>query len=306
MTPKEEMEAWLAELKALNYSPHTISAYRFDVNEFIESLAGERVQFENVGRNDVRAYLSSVAERGTKGTSLQRKAASLRAFFKHLLRTGKVKSNPMALIGRPSNLEKRLPRIMSEEQVAKLLTLPDPTRPTGIRDRAILELFYDSGIRMNELINLKPEDIDFKENTLKVLGKGSKERIVPFGSTARAAMQLYLAIRPMLSACSNGGVKVFFLSQRGLRLGAKTIDDMCQRYMKQIPGIRQMSAHVLRHSFATHLMNRGADIRAIQELLGHVDLSTTAIYTHTSTEQMKGVYKECFPRALTAPKRRRK
>jgi len=273
-----------------NYSPHTILNYRLDLEGF-RKFIGE-VGLEKIDYLALRKYLAYLKENNLGNRSIGRHLSTLRSFFRFLTREGYIKANPIIILSSPK-LDKHLPQFMTEEETAKLIesAFPkDDKDERGLRDRAILETFYSCGIRISELVGLSQQDVDFIGGIVKVFGKGKKERIVPIGETALGAIRKYLHRRKK----QNDAV---FLNKNGSRITTRGVRDIVEKYIK-VAGIRQgISAHTLRHSFATHLLNRGADLRTVQELLGHANLSTTQIYTHLTTERLKTVYDKAHPHA---------
>lgn len=285
-----------------NYSPHTIAAYEDDLRQFSVFLkkhfSDRPHSIRDIDHITIRLFLGDCIEQGFAKRSIARKLACLRSFFKYLKRTNAVEVNPAAAVSSP-RLEKRLPLYLDEESVARLMQQPDCSTTIGKRDAAILELFYSTGIRLGELINLRMGDIDFYGETVRVTGKGSKDRIVPFGGPARDAMKRYLVSREeLLPKDAPGDVaETLFLSQRGKRLNPKGVNVLVNEYIGRVSEIAKKSPHILRHSFATHLLNHGADLRAVKELLGHESLSTTQIYTHVSVDRLKKIYLQAHPKA---------
>ncbi|PKM47632.1 MAG: tyrosine recombinase XerD [Firmicutes bacterium HGW-Firmicutes-8] len=284
-----------------NASPRTIESYQNDIWQFIDFLAGElktpgeKIRPHQVDRLIVRKHLALLQRSGLKKTSIARKMASLRAFFRYLSREEILTENPLLMVSTPK-LEKRLPEPLSQDGAWALVQAPDISTPAGLRDRAILEVLYSSGLRVSELVGLDPGDIDLSLGYARVMGKGSKERIVPVGSYAIKALTMYLAGgRPALGGKRDA--KPLFLNKNGGRLTARSVRNIVDKYVKQISIQRKVSPHTLRHSFATHLLDGGADLRSVQELLGHVKMSTTQIYTHVSKERLLSVYEKTHPRA---------
>lgn len=270
-----------------NYSPHTRLNYGLDLKEF--SGFAKDLPVEKVDYLTLRRYLASMREKQYKPRTLARKLSSLRSFFKFLQREGYVKNNPSSLMMTPK-LDKKLPQFLTEGEVTKLLEAPLGDAEAGLRDRAILETLYSTGIRVSELVGLNTDSIDFISNIVKVLGKGKKERLVPIGDRALRAIREYLDKREKSE-------RALFLNKSGTRLSDRSIRNITNKYIRLTALRESVSPHTLRHSFATHLLNRGADLRAVQELLGHVNLSTTQIYTHMTTEKIKSVYEKAHPRA---------
>ena len=270
-----------------NYSKHTILNYRLDLEGFNKFLGDSSL--EKVDYLFLRKYLSILKERNLKTATTARRLSSLRSFFKFLTREGLLKTNPIISLSSPKQ-EKRLPLFLTEEEVARLIESAHPKDERGLRDRAVLETFYSTGMRISELVGLNTQDIDFIGGIAKVMGKGRKERILPIGEQAINAIRAYLEKRKWQ-------IDALFLNKSGKRITDRGIRDVVRKYLR-IASIKQgVSPHTLRHSFATHLLNRGADLRSVQELLGHVNLSTTQIYTHLTTDRLKSVYDKAHPRA---------
>jgi len=270
-----------------DYSKHTILNYRLDLDDFRKFLGEAAI--EKVDYLTLRKYLAHLKEKNLGSKTVSRHLSALRSFFKFLIREGYLKTNPILTVSSPK-LEKHLPRVLTEEEVFKLIEASLPKDEQGLRDRAILEIFYSCGLRISELVGLNIDDIDFIGGIIKVRGKGKKERISPIGDKAIGALRAYLDKRKRQSG-------VIFLNKRGTRISARGVRDIFSKYMR-ISQIKQgASPHTLRHSFATHLLNRGADLRTVQELLGHANLATTQIYTHLTTEKLKSVYDKAHPRA---------
>ena len=274
-----------------NYSDHTIRAYLNDLDEFYSFLESREIELANVRPVDLNLYLLSLYNKNSKST-VSRKLTTLRSFFTFLVRKEVIEANPAKLIPLPKN-EKKQPVFLSVDEAFLLIQL---IKDDGIllnRDKAILELLYSSGLRVSELSNIKILDIDRSQNVIKVSGKGGKERIVPFGSKADEALTEYLKSRSELKPKED----YLFLNNRGTRLTTRSIDRVVKKY-GILSGIsKKISPHSLRHSFATHLLGSGADLRSIQELLGHSSLSTTQKYTHTSIEELMRIYDKTHPRA---------
>ena len=270
-----------------NASVHTILNYRLDLKVFAVFL--KEVPVEKVDYLFLRKYLAHLKEQQLASRSIGRKLSSIRSFFKFLVREGFIKTNPTDMIQSPK-LEKLLPKFLTEEDMTRLIEAPSLDTLLGLRDRAILETLYSTGMRISELVSLKHDYVDFIGGTLKVLGKGKKERMLPIGDRALRAIRNYLK---KLSVSSD----IIFLNKNKKPLGARGIRKMIDKYILKASIANHISPHTLRHSFATHLLNRGADLRSVQELLGHANLSTTQIYTHLTTEKLKSVYEKAHPRA---------
>lgn len=270
-----------------NYSKHTILNYTLDLEEFFKF--GQETPVEKIDYLFLRRYLAQLKTKQYRPRSLARKLSALRSFFKFLEREGLVKNNPTTLLMSPK-LDKPLPKFLSEEEMVSLVDAPALDQLSGKRDHAILETLYSTGIRVSELVGLNIEDIDFISNIVKVAGKGKKERLVPIGNRALESIHDYMGTRKQKS-------NIVFLNKNGTRLSARSVCNITHKYIQSLSIEKKVSPHVLRHSFATHLLNRGADLRSVQELLGHVNLSTTQIYTHVGTERLKKVYDQAHPRA---------
>jgi integrase/recombinase XerC len=270
-----------------NYSAHTILNYKLDLEDF-RNFLGEAA-LEKIDYLLLRKYLALLKEKNLSNRTVNRHLSSLRSFFRFLTRESLIKANPILSLSSPKQ-EKYLPSFLTEEEVAKLIDSVIPKDERGLRDRAILETFYSTGIRISELANLSKEDFDFIGGIVKVMGKGKKERIVPIGDKAISAIREYLDKRKKQT-------DAIFLNKNGEAITTRGIRNIVGKYIR-LAGIKQgVSPHTLRHSFATHLLNRGADLRSVQELLGHANLSTTQIYTHLTTDKLKSVYDKAHPRA---------
>jgi len=270
-----------------NYSPYTVLNYRLDLEGF-KGFLGETL-LENVDYLTLRKYLAMVKEKNLSVRTIARHLSTLRSFFKFLTREGHLKTNPTLSLSSPKQ-EKHLPVFLTEDEATKLIEAVVAKDERALRDKAVLETFYSTGIRISELAGLKVDDIDFIGSIIKVLGKGRKERIVPIGEHAIKAIRAYLEKRKKQS-------EALFLNKSGKRMTVRGIRNLVQKYVLIASMKHGISPHTLRHSFATHLLNRGADLRSVQELLGHVNLSTTQIYTHLTTERLKSVYDKAHPRA---------
>lgn len=284
-----------------NFSSHTIAAYGRDLAQFRSYLQRKFPktlrQPDSIEREMIRFYLGTMLDGGMSRKSVIRKISALRSFFKFAVRRKLLSSNPVSNVVTPK-AEKKLPSFLDERAAEALMNLPNAETPCGARDAAILELLYGTGMRRGELVALDMDDFDFAERTVKVLGKGNKERIVPFGKRAQHALEQYRRRRDQLAAAEGGPrTGAFFLTPKGKRLYATGVNSIVQKYLKEVSDIKQQSPHVLRHTFATHLLDRGADLVAVKELLGHESLSTTQIYTHMTSERLKKVYRQAHPKA---------
>ncbi len=283
-------------------APRTLRAYRVDLREF-ERFCRERLDLDpasplpvaTLEADDLRAYLAS-RHGALAPSSLARKLAALRSFFRWTLRRKLCEQNPAAALHAP-RLPRRLPRFLDEEDAAALMDAPDAASVAGLRDRALLELAYGSGLRAGELAALELHQIDLTERSLRVVGKGGKERVLPMGRAAALALRRYLACRDQCRV-EGGGVhpSALFLNLRGGRLSTRSIRSLVKRHAQRAGILKDVSPHALRHSFATHLLDHGADLRGIQELLGHSSLSTTQRYTHVGLERLLRAYDAAHPR----------
>lgn len=281
------------------YSENTVAAYHRDLDQFFifyaEYANQVPVEIGTVGKVAIRHYLGMLTESGLEISSVSRKLASLKAFFKFAARQGYVESNPAALILSPKT-KKRLPVVLSEDEVTHAMQLPDEDTLVGKRNRAILELFYSTGIRLGELLSLNIGDLNFSRLTLRVFGKGSKERIVPFGKKAEQAVNAYLDRRKIEQGPLTLNAPLF-ISSRGGRISRPSVQKLITGLLHSVSEQEHLSPHVLRHSFASHLLDHGADLNAVKDLLGHNSLSTTQLYTHIKIGKMKEVYQQAHPHA---------
>ena len=290
---------WLPDYLAVllverGLAPNSVAAYRGDLASFGRWLARDDCAIEACDRARLRRYLTAVRGRGLSARSAARALASLRGFFRYLLERGAMTVDPTLELESP-RLLRVLPNYLSAEEVDALLAAPDVTRPLGLRDRAMLETLYATGLRVSELVSLRVGQMRLDPGYVRVLGKGSKERIVPVGSQARAWVARYLEhARTVLDKRRDDAL---FLSVRGAALTRQTFWQLIKRYGKVAGITRHLSPHTLRHSFATHLLEHGADLRAVQAMLGHADISTTEIYTHVTRERLRSLYDEKHPRA---------
>lgn len=281
-------------------SEHTVRAYARDIVQFAQFLEGRypSLSWAEVEPSTIRAFLAELHRLAMSPRSVERKVAALRAFFKYLQAQSVVKTNPAQAVGTPRH-DQQLPRVLTQTDVERLLTAPAGDDPLSVRDRAVLELLYATGMRVGELAQLHLQDIDFAQNTIRVMGKGNKMRLVLFGRAAHEALNEYLSrARPILLAKGKAPDEGWlFLNRRGNRLTDRSVRRIVDRYVGAGGDDFKPSPHSLRHSFATHLLDSGADLRTVQELLGHAQLTTTQIYTHVSRERLKEVYRKAHPRA---------
>jgi integrase/recombinase XerC len=279
-------------------SPHTIDAYFSDLEQFVDYLLREGyASFQDVNHVAVRTFMGRLARDLTKKT-IARKISALRSFYNYLRREKIVQHNPASQVSLPK-LERRLPNFLYLDMVERLLAAPDCSTTLGLRDRALLEVLYASGIRVSECVGLNVSDLDLSVGAALVFGKGAKERWVLLGSHALSALDLYLKnARPLLWQQGKGeGKEALFLNKIGTRLSERSVRRIVDKYVEQIAGMQNISPHTLRHTFATHLLDGGADLRTVQELLGHSSLSSTQVYTHTTRERLERVYTAAHPRA---------
>ena len=272
--------------------------YRIDLSQFVEFIRGKHLSaWTQVGVNEIRAYLAYLTGLGLARTTIARKIAALRSFFKYLTLQGVVEQNPLHNLRTPK-CPKKLPGFLYIREIDELLRFEDTT-PKGLRDRAILEVLYGAGIRVSELTGLNLGDLDLDRGYLRVYGKGAKERLTFLGKQGCKALADYLRKgRPFyLAQGSAPGERAVFLNKDGTRLSARSVRRLLDSYVRRAALEKKVSPHTLRHSFATHLLEGGADLRSVQELLGHVNISTTQIYTHLSREQVKKAYNKAHPRA---------
>lgn len=294
---EDKLQGFITYLKAeRNASPYTVKSYRGDLVDFLLFLRREEIEaLEAVDHLTLRHFLAWLQQQGLSKRSMARKLSAIRSFYRYLMREGFVASNPLAGASSPK-LEKRLPYFLTLEEIQLLLRAPDTSTPQGLRDIAIMELLYASGLRLSEIVGLDLTDFDLRNREVRVMGKGSKERVVVMGKPAAAALDLYLReARPKLLA--NKATKAFFLNRYGKRIAGRRIQYRLVKYARQVGLEKKVHPHLFRHSFATHLLDGGADLRVVQELLGHALLSSTQVYTHVSQSQARKVYLRAHPRA---------
>jgi tyrosine recombinase XerC len=293
---RKELDEFLEYLRhGRNASPHTVSAYRIDLLQLKAYLAARKVSLRDADAVVLRGFLHEMAAARLAKSSMGRKLAALRSFFEYGVKQGWMEDNPAKVISTPK-LDHPVPEFLSEEEMERFLERPDSGAVLGLRDRAILELFYASGIRLSELVGINLDDLSLEERLLRVRGKGRKERLVPFGSKAVTGLTAYLQVRPTLLR-GNFGEPAVFLNYRGTRISPRSVERLVEKYIRQTLLRRGVGPHALRHSFASHLLGRGADLRVIQELLGHESLATTQKYTHLNVKQLLNVYRKSHPRA---------
>jgi integrase/recombinase XerC len=302
-----------------NVSAHTLRNYESDLQQFIDYLVPPKEEtphkpngkrgassakqvepdIKQIDHITIREWLSSLHSDRKKKSSIARKLAALRTFFQFLVREGVLESNPAKLVATPRK-EKKLPVHLSVEDAVRFIETPDPETDFGKRDRAILELLYATGVRVSELVQLNLRDVDMGNKLMRVFGKRRKERIVPFGDQALKALKDYLGVREaflMKAPATKRDAQPLILNYQGTRMTTRSVGRLIEKYIRQCAGIHNISPHALRHSFATHLLDSGADLRDIQALLGHARLSTTQVYTHVSMEKLIEVYDKAHPKA---------
>ena len=305
---EEYLEQFFQHLRyERNVSRHTLRNYSSDLGQFHDHISKpkadgtrERILVKDIDHLTIREWMAELHSESKKKTSIARKLASLRTFFQFLVREGVLEMNPAKLVATP-RIERKLPTLLSMEDVVRFIETPDLETDLGKRDRAILEFIYATGMRVGELVSLNLKDIDFREKLVRVTGKRKKQRILPFGEPALQALMFYLneTRATFLNNCppvEREGDAVF-LNYQGTRITTRSVGRMVDKYIKECADIPDISPHSLRHSFATHLLDSGADLRDIQELLGHARLSTTQIYTQVSMEKLIDVYDKAHPKA---------
>ena len=275
-------------------SENTLKSYRYDLLQLQRFLARRGRRLDEAGRDDLLAFLSELVRQGRRPRSLSRYLSGMRQFYRWALREGRVAQDPSALIDSP-RLGRSLPKALSEEQVERLLAAPDVAKPLGMRDRTMLELMYATGLRVSELVGLEATNLNLNQGIVRVTGKGGKERLVPLGEEAGDWLRRYLAAaRPSL--LKGADCTQVFVTARRAGMTRQAFWHAIRRYAALAGIDKQVSPHMLRHSFATHLLNHGADLRVVQLLLGHSDLSTTQIYTHIAREGLKQIHSKHHPR----------
>jgi integrase/recombinase XerC len=322
---RAQLTAFLEYLRLnRNASAHTAAAYESDITQFLDFAAeysgNPNLEPANLELGSIRAFMAELYRLGHARASVARKLSALRAFGRYLRREGLIDVDPAALAASPRR-ERKIPAHLTIDEMTRLLEMPDGADPLGCRDRAILELFYASGLRLSELVGLDLDDVNLRARMVRVMGKGAKERLVPFNSATEQSLREWLKVRAVLRANPNlrtqspetgarsrepraqslrsraQSREPMFLNFRGARLTGRSVQRLVARYVSACSTRFGISPHALRHSFATHLLQRGADLRAIQELLGHVQLSTTQRYTHVNASQLLDVYRKAHPRA---------
>jgi tyrosine recombinase XerC len=302
---KKSIEKYLSYLSIeRNYSKHTITSYRNDLSQLLEFVAEEHnttsedVNLQSLDRLTIRLWMGKLSEDGISRNSIARKVAAVRSFFKYCYKRGHVQKNPAHLLIVPKK-EKKLPVTISQTDIEQMMDLASDQSAEGHQERAILELFYSTGIRLSELVNLNVNDVDVRKSQVTVMGKGNKQRVIPIGKQAIDAYKNHIKTRPKLltNGSENDDKKALFIASRGGRIYPRKVQRIIEEYLTKASEVTQKSPHTLRHSFATHMLDAGADIRMIKEFLGHSDLNSTQIYTHTSMERLQKVYSKAHPRA---------
>lgn len=280
--------------KEKNYSYYTVKNYELDLNSFLEFLNLEKItDINKIDYQVIRKYLKYLYDKEYKNKTISRHISSLRSLYKYLVKKNKIKNNPMELVSNPK-IEKKLPNFLYYNDLEKLLDIPIIT-PMDKRNALILEMFYSTGIRLHELTNMKVDDIDLTHESIKVFGKGSKERIVLFGKECNEKLKSYLSVRVELLKGKHNNY--LFLNCFGNKIGERGIEQVVQKIVKKSGIDTKVTPHTLRHTFATHMLENGADLKVVQELLGHENLSTTGIYTHVTNERLRSVYLNSHPRS---------
>lgn len=291
-----ELDQFFDHLKyEKNASPHTIMSYRQDLTQLAAYLQEQTVSLKKVDNVVLRGFLATLYAKKEKKSTVARKLAAIRSFFQFCIKKKWLEDNPAKVVSTPKQ-EKPVPSFLSEEEMRQFLDLPQTDKPLDLRDKAILELLYATGLRVSELVGIDMDTVNFDERLIRVRGKGKKERIVPFGKMAEISLLKYLRVRRLIN---KGDVDdtAMFLNYRGNRLTPRSVERTVDKYIKTTAVRRKISPHSLRHSFASHLLSRGADLRIIQELLGHESLATTQKYTHLDLKQLLDVYKKSHPRS---------
>lgn len=274
---------------------NTLESYGRDLRQYSEYLEADSGTLDAVSRSTVVAYLLHLQGQGKATATIARRLAALKAFYQFLLRERRINQDPTANLESPK-LEKRLPKVLTVREVERLLAQPDPAQPAGMRDRAMLELLYATGIRVSELVSLSVVDVNLEMGYIRCSGKGAKERIVPLGSLAIQSCAEYLE-RARMRLVKHDEEKALFVNHHGHRLTRQGFWKIVKKYADDAKIEKEITPHTLRHSFATHLLENGADLRSVQEMLGHADISTTQIYTHVTKGRLKEVYARTHPRA---------
>jgi len=292
---QQVFDKYIAYLEAeKNASKYTVRNYRNDLLEFFDFVMGQGIKsLKDVNKQTLRAYLAHLMEQGFAKSSIARKLSAIRSFYRYLMREEMISASPAATTVSP-RLDRRLPSFLTVDEAKRLVESPDLSQPQGQRDRALLELLYASGLRVSELVNINVEQVNMATNEIRVWGKGSKERVVLIGTPAARALTTYIdkGRRELLGDKKNNAL---FVNRYGGRLPARTVQKILEKYARNIG--KKVHPHVLRHTFATHLLDGGADLKVVQELLGHADLSSTQIYTHVTQSRARKIYLAAHPMA---------
>ena len=290
----QEKETFLNYLRfEKRYSQHTIISYQNDLEQFLSSIIADfdAPRLKDINAAMVRTWLAGLMNKKLTAKSINRKISTLKSFFKFLMKEGVIDTTPMSIINSPK-ISKRLPMYVEEKDIKTLFEHVEFTDDwKGRTEKLVLELFYNTGMRVSELINLKASQLDGSYNHIKVLGKGNKERIIPVNKALMETLQRYIGEKP-ISAAEN-----IFVNEKGKQLYAKEVYNLVKKHLSLVTTINKKSPHILRHSFATHLTNNGADLNAVKELLGHSSLAATQVYTHNNIEKLKAVFKKAHPKA---------
>ena len=293
---RRELSQFLEYLRhERNASVHTISGYRSDLTQFSHYLGEKEILLRRLDNVQVRGFMALLHERRLRKSTLARKLAAIRSFLQFCVKKKWIAENPAKVVATPRQ-EKLIPSFLSEEEMADFLEVPPSSHPLDLRDKAMLELLYATGIRVSELVGINHEDVNVRERLIRVRGKGKKERLVPFGRIAEDGLISYLRMRSSLLK-GRIGEDALFLNYQGDRITSRSVERIVDKYIHQTALKRKISPHSLRHSFASHLLSRGADLRVIQELLGHESLATTQKYTHLNLGQLMEVYRKSHPRS---------
>ena len=276
--------------KERNFSNNTIKSYMTDLNKFKNFLNDDNYDINKISRKQIRAFLSSEFDKKYSDRTIARRLASLKSYFKFMVKSEQISSNPSDNIRSPK-IARSLPNFIDQKIIDSLMDSPDDNTAIGLRDKAMLELFYSTGMRLSELVSLNHGSVDYKNNLIRLFGKGSKERLVPFGNRAKLYLKKYT-----ISRKNKDFNKPLFITKREKRISKRTVQRRISMYIKLVADGNQLGPHILRHSFATHLIENGAGIRTVKDLLGHSNLSSTQIYTHIQPEKIKQTYKQAHPR----------
>lgn len=293
-----ELDKFIKYLKIeKNYSENTINSYYLDIKEYIEYINGNNIDMYKINYNEIKKYLLFLYDKKYSSSTISRFISSLRTFYKYLYNNKLVEKNVFEFISLPKK-EKRIPKYMTNEDIEEVFNVPDMSTPIGVRDRLILELLYATGLRVSELCNIKINDIDLNTKTIRVLGKGNKERIVCYGNICEEILELYLnESRYILLNNKHNDYLIVGSYKKDKEISVRSIQSIISKIIEKAAIKKNITPHVFRHTFATHLLNEGCDILIVKELLGHSSLDTTGIYTHVSNERLRKVYLDSHPRA---------